>query len=106
MKTRNSLVQLVNGRGAKLVRESIAKLDEFVPQIASRRSRIVTPVTKVAEIIANERSDVALVNALQADAVGRIGLRKFLAGEVADPTTLDANYIRRSDAELFSLPKP
>ena len=96
----------VSGRGAKRVRESIAKLDEFVPQIASRRSRIVTPVTKIAEIIANARSDVALVNALQADAVGRIGLRKFLAGEVADPTTLDANYIRRSDAELFSTPKP
>jgi hypothetical protein len=32
-------------------------------------------------------------------------LRKLLAGEVANPETLDANYIRRSDAELFSAPK-
>ncbi len=96
----------VSRQGAQRVRESIAKVDEFVPQIASRKSRLVTPVAKVAEVIAAAPSEVALVNALHAGDLGRIGLRKFLAGEVADPTTLDANYIRRSDAELFSLPKP
>ena len=48
---------------------------------------------------------VTLVDPLQADAVARIGLRKLLAGETVDPATLDANYIRRSDAELFSQPK-
>ena len=66
----------------------------------------MTPVPKVAEVLAAAGSEVALVNALQADAIGRIGLRKLLAGDIADPATLDANYIRRSDAELFSLPKP
>ena len=43
---------------------------------------------------------------LRADAIGRIGLRKLLAGDIADPATLDANYIRRSDAELYASPKP
>jgi hypothetical protein len=46
-----------------------------------------------------------LVSPLQADAIGRIGLRKLLSGDVADPATLDANYIRRSDAELYTPPK-
>jgi hypothetical protein len=32
-------------------------------------------------------------------------LRKLIAGEVADYAALDANYIRRSDAEIFSAPK-
>jgi tRNA threonylcarbamoyladenosine biosynthesis protein TsaB len=32
-------------------------------------------------------------------------IRAAEAGEFADPLTLDANYLRRSDAELFSKPK-
>ena len=46
-----------------------------------------------------------LVAAIHADEIGRIGLSKLLAGETADPATADVNYIRRSDAELFSTPK-
>ena len=38
---------------------------------------------------------------MQADEVGRIGIRKLLAGEVANHATVDVNYIRRSDAEIF-----
>ena len=36
-----------------------------------------------------------------AAAVGRIGYERWRAGEGADPTGIDANYVRRSDAELF-----
>ena len=46
-----------------------------------------------------------LVAAIHADEIGRIGLSKLLAGETADPATVDVNYIRRSDAEIFSTPK-
>ena len=35
-----------------------------------------------------------------AAAVGRIARRRFLAGENGDPAALDANYVRRADAEL------
>jgi hypothetical protein len=42
---------------------------------------------------------------MQADEIGRIGLRKLLAGDVADAASVDVNYIRRSDAEIFSAPK-
>jgi hypothetical protein len=42
---------------------------------------------------------------MQADGIGRIGLRKLLAGDVADAASVDVNYIRRSDAEIFSAPK-
>jgi hypothetical protein len=41
----------------------------------------------------------------QADTFARIGYEKLVAGETADPSILEANYIRASDAELFSLPK-
>jgi tRNA threonylcarbamoyladenosine biosynthesis protein TsaB len=36
-----------------------------------------------------------------AAAIGRIALDRFLRGEACDPAQLDANYVRRSDAELF-----
>ncbi len=40
-----------------------------------------------------------------ADAYAKLGLERYLRGETDDPDTLDANYIRRSDAEIFSAPK-
>jgi tRNA threonylcarbamoyladenosine biosynthesis protein TsaB len=36
-----------------------------------------------------------------AGAIGRIALERFARGEEQDPAAIDANYVRRSDAELF-----
>jgi tRNA threonylcarbamoyladenosine biosynthesis protein TsaB len=36
-----------------------------------------------------------------AGAVARIALERLRAGEALDPAAVDANYVRRSDAELF-----
>jgi tRNA threonylcarbamoyladenosine biosynthesis protein TsaB len=96
----------VGKQAAQLVRESMPKLAEFLAQPTSARSRVVTPFPKVAEALATAGWDAALVPTLQADAIGRIGLRKLLSGAVADPATLDANYVRRSDAELYAPPRP
>jgi hypothetical protein len=41
----------------------------------------------------------------QADVFARLGYEKLLAGDTTPADTLEANYIRASDAELFSLPK-
>src|SRR5271166_1402146 len=86
------------------VRQSIQKLDGFLEQLPSQHLRVLTTFTKLAES-PTAAAGVTVVNPLQADAIARIGLRKLLAGETSDPASLDANYIRRSDAELFSLPK-
>ena len=47
--------------------------------------------------------DMPLVTATRAlaGAIGRIAWRRFEAGERSDPADVDANYVRRSDAELF-----
>ena len=37
-----------------------------------------------------------------AAAVGRIAASRWARGRLEDPATLDANYVRRSDAELFA----
>jgi tRNA threonylcarbamoyladenosine biosynthesis protein TsaB len=36
-----------------------------------------------------------------AGAIGRIAWREFQCGRACDPAEIDANYVRRSDAELF-----
>ena len=48
-----------------------------------------------------ERARVTTAPPALAAAVARIALARFLAGEASDPAALDANYVRRSDAELF-----
>jgi tRNA threonylcarbamoyladenosine biosynthesis protein TsaB len=93
-------------QAAQLVRESMPKLAELVAQSPAPGVCVVIPFPKIAEALTAARWDVALVPPLQADAIGRIGLRKLLSGDVADPATLDANYVRRSDAELYAPPRP
>ena len=92
----------VRGGRAELREQLIIKLEEFLRRAPELKNRILTPF---AGVPAHENVTVTQVERLEADAVGRIGVRKLLAGDCVDPAILDANYIRRSDAELFSLPK-
>ena len=44
---------------------------------------------------------IECVSPILAGIVGRIGLRRLEAGRTTDSLALDANYVRRSDAEIF-----
>jgi tRNA threonylcarbamoyladenosine biosynthesis protein TsaB len=44
---------------------------------------------------------VEIVSSVLAPWVGRIGLTQLATGRVMDALSLDANYVRRSDAEIF-----
>ncbi len=48
-----------------------------------------------------ERAGIATAPRALASAVGRIACLRLRAGRAADPAAIDANYVRRSDAELF-----
>jgi tRNA threonylcarbamoyladenosine biosynthesis protein TsaB len=85
--------------------EHIAKLDAFAAEAAGIGGDLLTPDAKVAQALQVANADARLVPAIHADGIGRIGIRKLLTGETADPATVDVNYIRRSDAELFSAPR-
>ena len=86
---------------ATAAREYMVKLSEF----AATTGQLVTPDETVAKQLSEKGITVRLVAPFQADGIARIGIRKLLAGEVADHATVDVNYIRRSDAEIFSAPK-
>jgi len=44
---------------------------------------------------------VESVSNILAPMIGRIGMRELMAGRFTDALSLDANYVRRSDAEIF-----
>ena len=48
-----------------------------------------------------ERARIATAPVGLAAAIARIARARFLSGKASDPAALDANYVRRSDAELL-----
>ena len=50
--------------------------------------------------IANLKAIVAPASSVLAPFIGQLGFRQAQRGALADPLTLDANYVRRTDAEL------
>jgi len=48
-----------------------------------------------------ERPAIEKVSPFLAEAIGRIGHRKVMENKTVDSLKLDANYVRRPDAEIF-----
>lgn len=87
--------------------ESILSLDEFLDLLRGRSAELaflasstpdVLPKARIAEVLPGAR--VVTVSAALAPVIGRLGLERAIRGELVDAMHLDANYVRRSDAEL------
>jgi len=86
--------------GATRVRESLVGQEELPALVAGHEeATVVTPDEVLAKLL-----DARRVARPQSDAIARLAIRKIMAGETVAPHELDANYIRRSDAEIFSRP--
>ncbi|MGB9415619.1 MAG: tRNA (adenosine(37)-N6)-threonylcarbamoyltransferase complex dimerization subunit type 1 TsaB, partial [Acidobacteriaceae bacterium] len=84
-------------------REWLASFEEIAAAAEAGASLIVAEV-KIAERLAPLRP--VLAGSLDACAAVRAALTRLRSGESDDLATLDANYLRRSDAELFVRPVP
>ena len=83
---RGEVYAAVYNSGLELVMpEVVVKLDAWLPTL---------PVG--CELISSVDAPRAL-----AAAIGHIAWDEFTAGRASDPAEIDANYVRRSDAELF-----
>lgn len=92
----------------RVVREfitSLADLQGNFARLAPEPILIATPDAQIAEKLRDLEISVLAIERPAARDVARLGLEKLLRGEAAPVAEFDANYIRRSDAELFSLPK-
>ncbi len=88
---------------ARAIRESLLTNDEFAAVAGSYDAgQVVTPDAAVGALARGIA--VQVIARPRADAYARIGLAKILAGDTISPDALDANYIRRSDAEILAKP--
>jgi tRNA threonylcarbamoyladenosine biosynthesis protein TsaB len=87
---------------ARLVREQVLAREEF--QSVAKGMAVATPEETLAGIARDGGGSVVQVPFPAAEGIARLGWRKLQAGETVTPEQLEANYIRRSDAEIFSKP--
>jgi tRNA threonylcarbamoyladenosine biosynthesis protein TsaB len=86
--------------------ESILSLDEFLELVRGRHPQSVQLVSPTPEVIPAKRlgevlpdARIVTVSAALAPAIGRLGFERAKHGDLVDSVRLDANYVRRSDAE-------
>ncbi len=88
--------------------ECVMTPDEFLEMLRSRAAYTdFTIVTPEPEIISRQMSQiekrtpsVEQVSSVLAPLIGRLGYQRAQRGQVSDALSLDANYVRRTDAEL------
>jgi tRNA threonylcarbamoyladenosine biosynthesis protein TsaB len=91
--------------------ETVMSLQDFVTRVRTesegRSVRWITPDAELLDALSDrppiEKSGHVLehVRPPFADRLGQLAYRKFLKGDTTDALSLDANYVRRSDAELL-----
>lgn len=87
------------------VREALVTGDDFVSWLSGKSFATYTPDATIETKLREANASVERITRPTAETYARLGLRKYLAGETSAIDELDANYIRRSDAEIFSAPK-
>lgn len=96
-------VQSETLQATSLQQESLVTREAFLAALPVGAT-VVTPDASIAAL-APAGTTVVQIKRPEADTIARIGLRKILAGQTVSAEDLDANYVRRSDAEIFSAPR-
>jgi tRNA threonylcarbamoyladenosine biosynthesis protein TsaB len=91
---------LYDASGRQLLRESVLPFEKFLASLPGTSFEWVSPdLSSFAPLIAGAPS-VEAPRAL-AGAIAQIAIQRNAAGLSSDPAAIEANYVRRSDAELF-----
>src|SRR5579863_521439 len=89
----------VAGGSARLLQQHLLR-KEGLSSVAAG-TIVVTPDDALAEIARAAGLSASSIGNVNAGMIARLGLRKLRAGEIFSPERLEANYGRRSDAEIF-----
>lgn len=94
----------VSSPGLVRIEERLLPQAEFFERLNDEDlGAAVTSDAALAELASRAHVEIVpkVVDRPGSETIARLGLAKLLAGETVSPETLDANYLRRSDAELF-----
>jgi tRNA threonylcarbamoyladenosine biosynthesis protein TsaB len=91
--------------GAAMIPETVSPFPAWLQTLPEGEIEFVAtdfaPFTAVLAGTPFEHAPVTTAPRALAAAVGRIACQQLRAGRAHDPAAIDANYVRRSDAELF-----
>jgi tRNA A37 threonylcarbamoyladenosine modification protein TsaB len=82
-----------------LIRERLLTRNEWLE--STSEELIVTADHAIAEAAQVKGWHVVEVERPRSDVIVQLGWRKIVSGETVSPEALEANYIGRSEAELF-----
>ena len=96
----------VSGGNTVMLEEKLRSGEEFVSTMRNASpAALVTSDVRIAELASGFNTPVRQVSRPSTELIAKLGLKKLLSGETVGVEELDANYIRRSDAEVaFSKP--
>jgi tRNA threonylcarbamoyladenosine biosynthesis protein TsaB len=83
--------------------ERLLSREEFAAVVKGQT--VVTPDAALAEMARAAGAKIELIDYPNSAAIARLGWEHFQRGQTVRPEELEANYIRHSDAEIFSKPK-
>jgi tRNA threonylcarbamoyladenosine biosynthesis protein TsaB len=105
--------ECLHASGPKMLSESLISLPALAADVHrwGHAPSLFTPDPLLVETLRRLVPDPDLVKIYgvsrpTSEDIARTGLRRLLAGETVSPEALDANYLRRSDAELFFKNRP
>jgi tRNA threonylcarbamoyladenosine biosynthesis protein TsaB len=87
--------------------ERLLSREEFLAEAKGAEAThktIVTPDAVLAAMVQAAGSQVELIEYPNAGVIARLGWERLQRGQTVRPEELEANYIRHSDAEIFSKP--
>lgn len=90
----------------RTVEEMLVKQAELAARVREMNALLVTADAKIAGLAAAAGIQAEQVETPGVELLARIAYSLLDRGVTVRPDDLDANYIRRSDAELFSTPLP
>jgi tRNA threonylcarbamoyladenosine biosynthesis protein TsaB len=83
-----------------LCSEQLLAMKEFVS--LAREATVATPDAGLADALRSADLSVRFVDYPAAETIARVGWQRLQDGQRVTPEQLEANYIRRSDAEIFA----
>jgi tRNA threonylcarbamoyladenosine biosynthesis protein TsaB len=93
---------VVNDGSATALYEKLLSQVEFHERMREDGLELLlTSDAPVADLASAAGANTEVVERPGSEMIARIGLRKLLAGQTVSIEALDANYLRRSDAEIF-----
>jgi tRNA threonylcarbamoyladenosine biosynthesis protein TsaB len=84
----------------QVISERVSTREEFLDR--AREGKVVTPDSGIAAVARSGGFEVEEIDRITSAAIAHIGWERILQGHTTTPENLEANYIRRSDAEIFA----